>query len=110
MNFENLEFHIIDYNKIMAIIKQNSVYNYNKPIYIYIVIRVLLVDSLSPRLLCLYFRTLPFDKLVQRAAEEKHEEFFISEVTALNILSLESINMYILGGFSYTRILDIQEL
>ena len=108
MNFENLEFHIIDYNKIMAIIKQKSIYNSNKPIYI--VIRVLLVDSLSPRLLCLYFRTLPFDKLVQRAAEEKHEEFFISEVTALNILSLESINMYILGGFSYTRILDIQEL
>ncbi|XP_077927282.1 tRNA wybutosine-synthesizing protein 5 isoform X3 [Halichoerus grypus] len=26
------------------------------------------------------YRTLPFDKLVQRAAEEKHEEFFISEV------------------------------
>ncbi|XP_029789998.1 tRNA wybutosine-synthesizing protein 5 isoform X2 [Suricata suricatta] len=25
------------------------------------------------------YRTLPFDKLVQRAAEEKHEEFFISE-------------------------------
>lgn len=24
-------------------------------------------------------RTLPFDKLVQRAAEEKHTEFFISE-------------------------------
>ncbi|XP_036856111.1 tRNA wybutosine-synthesizing protein 5 isoform X3 [Manis javanica] len=26
------------------------------------------------------YRTLPFDKLVQRAAEEKHKEFFISEV------------------------------
>ncbi|GAB5575865.1 tRNA wybutosine-synthesizing protein 5 [Prionailurus iriomotensis] len=26
-----------------------------------------------------FIRTLPFDKLVQRAAEEKHEEFFISE-------------------------------
>ncbi|XP_045703541.1 tRNA wybutosine-synthesizing protein 5 isoform X1 [Phyllostomus hastatus] len=25
------------------------------------------------------YRTLPFDKLVQRAAEEKHKEFFISE-------------------------------
>ncbi|KAM4835913.1 tRNA wybutosine-synthesizing protein 5 isoform 1-T1 [Thomomys bottae] len=25
------------------------------------------------------YRTLPFDKLVQRAAEEKHDEFFISE-------------------------------
>ncbi|XP_008562891.1 PREDICTED: tRNA wybutosine-synthesizing protein 5 [Galeopterus variegatus] len=25
------------------------------------------------------YRTLPFDKLVQRAAEEKHQEFFISE-------------------------------
>ncbi|XP_008685542.1 tRNA wybutosine-synthesizing protein 5 isoform X2 [Ursus americanus] len=28
------------------------------------------------------YRTLPFDKLVQRAAEEKHEEFFISEDVA----------------------------
>nr|XP_044624439.1 tRNA wybutosine-synthesizing protein 5 isoform X2 [Equus asinus] len=26
------------------------------------------------------YRTLPFDKLIQRAAEEKHKEFFISEV------------------------------
>lgn len=33
MNFENLEFHIIDYNKIMAIVKQKSIYNSNKPIY-----------------------------------------------------------------------------
>lgn len=40
--------------------------------------------SLSPRIL-LYFRTLPFDKLVQRAAEEKHKEFFISEVIGSNI-------------------------
>ncbi|XP_014401060.1 PREDICTED: tRNA wybutosine-synthesizing protein 5 isoform X2 [Myotis brandtii] len=28
------------------------------------------------------YRTLPFDKLVQRAAEEKHKEFFISEDVA----------------------------
>ncbi|XP_057614321.1 tRNA wybutosine-synthesizing protein 5 isoform X3 [Chionomys nivalis] len=29
-----------------------------------------------------YFRTLPFNKLVQRAAEETHKEFFISEDVA----------------------------
>ncbi|KAM6178987.1 tRNA wybutosine-synthesizing protein 5 isoform 2-T2 [Rhynchocyon petersi] len=31
------------------------------------------------RSLHVVFRTLPFDKLVQRAAEEKHKEFFIAE-------------------------------
>lgn len=38
MNFENLEFHIIGYDKIIAIIKQQSIYNRNKPVCI--VIRV----------------------------------------------------------------------
>lgn len=31
----------------------------------------------------LYFRTLPFNEFVRRAAEVKHKEYFLSEVTSL---------------------------
>lgn len=31
----------------------------------------------------LYFRTLPFDAFVRRAAEVKHKEYFLTEVISL---------------------------
>uniref|UniRef100_A0A8C1CHJ5 tRNA-yW synthesizing protein 5 n=1 Tax=Cyprinus carpio carpio TaxID=630221 RepID=A0A8C1CHJ5_CYPCA len=36
----------------------------------------------------LYFRTLPFDKFIQRAAEAKHSDFFISEDESYYLRSL----------------------
>lgn len=77
MKFENREFGIIGYNK-----------NYGPPCYktedLYQTLArcmcvcvgvcsgyITSLFLLSLRILCVYFRTLPFDKLVQRAAEEK---------------------------------------
>lgn len=68
----------------MDIVKRKIISN-SKPLYI--VIRVFFFDLLlNARILLCVFRTLPFDKLIQRAAEEKHKEFFMSEVIDFNIL------------------------
>jgi hypothetical protein len=48
--------------------------------------------------------------LVQRAAEEKHKEFFISEVITFNVLWKASISIYMLNGLSNKRSLDIKAI
>lgn len=49
------------------------------------------IDSLH-KFKYLYFRTLPFDVFVQRAAEVKHKEYFISEV--ISLVSVSSVGYF----------------
>jgi len=46
----------------------------------------------------LYFRTLPFDVFVRRAAEVKHKEYFLSEVIYLATQLLVSVILPVYGG------------
>lgn len=46
----------------------------------------------------LYFRTLPFDVFVRRAAEVKHKEYFLSEVISLVKQLLVSVILPVCGG------------
>lgn len=55
------------------------------------------IDSLY-RFKYLYFRTLPFDVFVQRAAEVKHKEYFLSEVISLVSQFLLSVILPVYGG------------
>lgn len=55
------------------------------------------IDSLY-KFKYLYFRTLPFDVFVRRAAEVKHKEYFLSEVISLVRQLLVSVILPVCGG------------